>query len=113
MCRFFASHSAHGLSVARLVLPLLLCALPGVQSAWAAHSASSSIRTATQVDAAQADESAAGSDTTDQNTAGQLQEVVVTARRREENLANEMDLLRHVVNEVRPNFERAERRKKE
>ncbi|HTT06041.1 MAG TPA: TonB-dependent receptor [Steroidobacteraceae bacterium] len=88
MCRFFASHSGHDLSAARRALLTLLCALAGAPLAWAADGASAGILSAAQVDAAQGDQSAAGSDATDQNTPGQLQEVVVTARRRQENLVN-------------------------
>ncbi|HEX4051961.1 MAG TPA: TonB-dependent receptor [Steroidobacteraceae bacterium] len=67
----------------RSLLLALCCMTLGMPLAWAADTGSAS-----SVDATQDDPSAAGTGDTDQNTAGQLQEVVVTARRREENLAN-------------------------
>ena len=65
-------------------LPLaLLCLLSGSPLAWAADPGSTS-----GVNATPADTSATGSDASDQEAAGQLQEVVVTARRRQESLVN-------------------------
>ncbi|HWG76220.1 MAG TPA: TonB-dependent receptor [Steroidobacteraceae bacterium] len=65
-------------------MPLaLLCLLSGSPLAWAADPGSTS-----GVNATPADTSATGSDASDQEAAGQLQEVVVTARRRQESLVN-------------------------
>ena len=60
-----------------------LCVGAGCPLAWAADSASRGT-----VEAAAGDQSPAGTSDTQQAAAGQLQEVVVTARRREENITN-------------------------